>query len=244
MYKDFLDEYVQLGHMSLTTVDHAQPHYYIPHHCVVRPESLTTKLRVVYDASSKTLSGQSLNDLLLVGPTIQQNLILTLLSFRLNKFALTADVTKMFRQFMVDERDRCYQLILWRDDQSSGFQTFCLNTITYGLASSPFQAVRCLFHIADLHQNQFSVAANILKQDFYVYDMLTGADTIEELQRIKSEITSLLKSAGLSLSKWNSNHTSLQGEANSEIKLDLDQDNFAKALGNIWNRIWKSARLL
>ncbi|KAL7725853.1 hypothetical protein ACLKA6_014887 [Drosophila palustris] len=57
-YVEFMDEYIALGHMSVVHgVDLTNPHYYIPHHCVLRPESLTTKLRVVFDASAKTPSG-------------------------------------------------------------------------------------------------------------------------------------------------------------------------------------------
>lgn len=106
-------------------------------------------MRVVFDASAKSTSGQSLNYLLLIGPTIQQNLIVTLLSFRLRKYALTADISKMYRQFLVDQRDRQFQMILWRDEPHKKLRTFHLNTITYGLASAPFQAIRCLFYIAD-----------------------------------------------------------------------------------------------
>ena len=214
-------------------IDHMKPHYYIPHHCVIRPESVSTKLRVVYDASAKTSSGQSLNDILLVGPTIQQDLIITLLSFRLNKFALTADISKMFRQFLVDDRDRVFQLILWRDDVHQQLRTYALNTITYGLASSPFQAVRCLSYIATLQQDTHPTAASVLKQDFYVDDMLTGAGTLEELEHIKTEISSLLSIYGLTLSKCNSNHCSIQTA--SELQLDLDQETVAKTLGTIWN---------
>ncbi|XP_037931335.1 uncharacterized protein LOC119666125 [Teleopsis dalmanni] len=47
------------------------PHYFIPHHCNLKPDSTTTKLRVVFDASSKTTLGQSLNDLLHIGLTVQ-----------------------------------------------------------------------------------------------------------------------------------------------------------------------------
>ena len=72
MYEEFIDEYIELGHMAeLTNMDINSSQYYIPHHCVVRPESVSTKLRVVFDASAKTSSGQSLNDILLIGPTIQ-----------------------------------------------------------------------------------------------------------------------------------------------------------------------------
>lgn len=235
-YKDFIHEYEALGHMSeLQCTPETLPNFYIPHHCVLRPESTTTKLRVVFDASAKSSSGLSLNDTLLVGPTIQQELIVTLLTFRLNKYALTADVSKMFRQFLVDERDRKFQLILWRDEPQQPLRTFSLNSITYGLASAPFQAVRCLFHIADLCKDKFPVASQLLKEDFYVDDMLAGADTLEELHTKKTQITDALNSFGLSLSKWNSNYHLFRADDHQQLQLNLDQSPCTKTLGTIWN---------
>ncbi|XP_065091062.1 uncharacterized protein LOC135712028 [Ochlerotatus camptorhynchus] len=75
-YRDFMAEYAQLGHMAPLSDfgDELHPKYYLPHHPVIKESSTTTKLRVVFDASSKTSSGISLNDALLVGPVVQDDL--------------------------------------------------------------------------------------------------------------------------------------------------------------------------
>ena len=45
--------------------------HYLPHHAVINPTKTTTKLHVVYDASSKARhSYQSLNDCLFRGPVM------------------------------------------------------------------------------------------------------------------------------------------------------------------------------
>jgi hypothetical protein len=44
-------EYENLGHMKLSGNNLGL--YYIPHHAVVKEESLTTKIRVVFDASAQ-----------------------------------------------------------------------------------------------------------------------------------------------------------------------------------------------
>ncbi|XP_018313282.1 uncharacterized protein [Mycetomoellerius zeteki] len=76
MYSDFIKEYVTLHHMELLSA--SQPEipssYYLPHHGVLKKEHLTTKLRVVFNGSSKTTSGFSLNDLLHVGSKLRSNL--------------------------------------------------------------------------------------------------------------------------------------------------------------------------
>ena len=64
-YRQFMDEYESFDHMILATGDSRDisSHYYLPHHGVIRASSTTTKLRVVFNASCKTTSGLSLNDL-------------------------------------------------------------------------------------------------------------------------------------------------------------------------------------
>ncbi|XP_061391232.1 uncharacterized protein LOC133326618 [Musca vetustissima] len=89
-----------------------EPHYYIPHHCVLKPNSTSTKLRVVFDASCATSSEKSLNEILMVGPTIQEELFLLLLRFRLHRFALTADIVKMYRQVLISTEDQLEYALL------------------------------------------------------------------------------------------------------------------------------------
>ncbi|GFQ86810.1 DUF1758 domain-containing protein [Trichonephila clavata] len=67
LYNDFLDEYKNLGHMEEVKEGILpNPHYYIPHQAILRPDKSTTKL-LVFNASSKTSNGISLNDTLLKG---------------------------------------------------------------------------------------------------------------------------------------------------------------------------------
>lgn len=75
-YHDFLAEYKSMGHMEEVDGENPSlfPPVYIPHHPVLRETSSTTKLRVVFNASFKTRNGTSLNDHLLVGPKLQQDL--------------------------------------------------------------------------------------------------------------------------------------------------------------------------
>ncbi|XP_058816744.1 uncharacterized protein LOC131680027 [Topomyia yanbarensis] len=66
-YKEFMKECIHLGHMTpISERQKGTSGYYLPHHPVVREDSATTKVRVVFDASCKSQSGISLNDTLLV----------------------------------------------------------------------------------------------------------------------------------------------------------------------------------
>lgn len=68
-----MKQYEELGKMLQITSEEAESSkaYYIPHHAVIKEDSTTTKVRVVFDASCKSTSGVSLNDISIVGPTVQ-----------------------------------------------------------------------------------------------------------------------------------------------------------------------------
>ena len=67
--------------------------HYLPHHPVIRRDKDTTKVRVVYDASSRSI-GPSLNSCLLTGPKFNQKILEILLRFRTYPIALVADIEK------------------------------------------------------------------------------------------------------------------------------------------------------
>jgi len=78
-----MDEYTSLNHMEEISVNSSTENrcYYLPHHPVFREDSITTKLRVVFDASAKTTSNNSLNDLMMIDPNVQFDLATELLKF-------------------------------------------------------------------------------------------------------------------------------------------------------------------
>ncbi|XP_065088850.1 uncharacterized protein LOC135710258 [Ochlerotatus camptorhynchus] len=104
-YADFIHEYERLGHMvQFPDVEEQFPVYYLHS----KLDSTTTKLRVVFNASCKTSSGVSLNETLMVGPAVQEDLIAITLRFRLFRIAIVADVEKMHRMILI-------YLLVYRD---------------------------------------------------------------------------------------------------------------------------------
>lgn len=123
--------------------------YFIPHSCVIKPDSTSTKLRVVFDASAKSSNGYSLNDLQLSEPAAQRDLFELLLDFRCHDKVVTADIAKMYRQVNVHEQDSWLQCILWRDNPSHKIQAYRLKTVTYGEAAASFLACRALHQVGE-----------------------------------------------------------------------------------------------
>ncbi|XP_043862230.1 uncharacterized protein LOC122756477 [Drosophila santomea] len=228
-YVEFMQEFQNLGHMS--PVSHPQlntPHYYIPHHCVLKPNSTSTKLRVVFDASCKTTCQKSLNDILMVGPTILPDLYTLLLRFRIHRYAITADVVKMFRQVNMFAEERTSPL--------QPLSTFELNTVTYGTAAAPYLAIRSLSYLADKFMDKLEIGAKAIKSSFYVDDFLGGADTVEELHQIKREVTAILQDGQLKLAKWHLNHCKFVDDATVK-HLQLDDEMLTSTLGLKWDQV-------
>ncbi|XP_072395063.1 uncharacterized protein [Diabrotica undecimpunctata] len=205
MYTEFMEEYIQLGHMSKVDDSQQSFSYYLPHHGVLKDDSLTTKLRVVFDGSFPSSSGLSINDIQISGPTIQDDLFLILLRFRQHAFVVSADITKMYRQVLVDPEQRALQQIFWRSSPSDTLSTYQLNTVTYGTASASFQVIRCLFQLASENKDLHPTASKIIKRDFYVDDLLTGGDCAESLSNVCKDINNILNSGCFELRKWVSN---------------------------------------
>ncbi|XP_062703581.1 uncharacterized protein LOC134286035 [Aedes albopictus] len=240
-YAEFMCEYLDMGHMKELSDDDASAlSYYLPHHAILKPDSTTTKLRVVFDASCKTSSGISLNDALMVGPVVQDMIVDITLRFRTHRFALVGDVAKMYRMVLMNAADQQLQRIVWRDSASEPIRTFALTTVTYGTASAPYLATKCLQRLAEEGEKSHPAAAKVLRKDFYVDDMLSGVDDIEEGKTLVGQMVELLQSAGFSLRKWNSNSKELlsavpEGLRDERSILEVDSSTAAvKTLGLTW----------
>ncbi|GBN05658.1 hypothetical protein AVEN_2965-1 [Araneus ventricosus] len=118
LYSDFLNEYESLHHMEEVKEDtDLDAGYYLPHRGILRPDKKTTKLRVVFNASSKTSSGYSLNDLLYKGGVLQEDLFSILIRFRKHIYTFTADLKQMIRMIELNESQTRLQKILWKNSK-------------------------------------------------------------------------------------------------------------------------------
>ncbi len=114
-----LREYITLGHAEKIPWLKLKPHYYLPVHGVFKETSTTTKTRPVFDASTKTTSGYSLNDTLLPGPNLYPPLPDVIIRFRRFKVRMSADISKMFREVLLDPTERdLHCFILCQEDGS------------------------------------------------------------------------------------------------------------------------------
>lgn len=243
-YKGFINEYVHLGHARYIPLSIKNKNnefkYFLPHHCVLREESLTTKLRVVFDGSMKTTSGYSLNDILLKGFIDQPELFDILCRFRMFNFVIICDIEKMFRKIFVNPEQTFLQNILWRENPNQDLECIELSTVTYGTTSAPFLATQCLNFLANEHKEKFPLASEAVLTQCYIDDILYGCNSEQQLFCIKDQLTELFKIANINLHKWSSNSFSFLEQLNShshdQIDYDIKQNSVSsKVLGISWN---------
>lgn len=118
---------------------------------------------------------------------------------------ITGDIAMMFRQIVVAEADRNKQLILWRKEEEDRLEIFSLNTVTSGTACVPYLAMRCLKQLAKEEDTSSPLARRALLLDFYMDDVLTGSDDLEETICLQKQLTDLLAKGQFHLRKWRSN---------------------------------------
>jgi hypothetical protein len=214
-YSKFIQEYLQLKHMQLVKNLPDKNSIYLPHHAVLKESSTTTRLRVVFDASAKTTNNRSLNDNLMCGPTIQRDLFSIVVEFRKFQYALNADITKMYRQILIDPDDKYCQLILWRNNATEPVNTYALTTLTYGTKPASFIATRCLKELAEINSHKYPRACEIINNNFYMDDLLTGADSLAELIELRDQIIKILKQYLMASETDLSRNQAIQNQRNS-----------------------------
>ena len=231
-YTECIQNYIDEGHLIVSSNNEvSEQGYYLPHH--IKECSVTTKTRVVFDGSAKTSTGISLNDTLLVGSTIQEDLFSIVVRFRSFLYARTADIQQMYRQICVDPEDSILKKILWRSTPIEPIKTYELNRVTFGTACAPFFAILTLNQLADDEQKAHPVASKHLKCDFYVGDRLAGAQTFQGALELRNELRILLEKGGFNLRKWTSNESNLINDFSAEISSDrisLDPSETIKTL--------------
>jgi len=240
-YSEFLNEYERLGHMRLVSDLEAEPKlmYYLPHHGVIRETSLTTKLRVVFNGSSRTSTGVSLNDLLHTGSKLQVDVFDVLIWFRQFRYVFSSDIEKMYRQINVHHEDWNFQRIFWIN-QEKNLVSYYLTTVTYGLACAPFLALRTLAQLIEDEGKKYPLAIPSLTKGRYVDDIFGGADSISQAQEIIHQLNSLCMAGGFPLQKWISNHPAILEFISPEkqtksISLHFEKSSLTHVLGLSYN---------
>ena len=138
-YKTTINDYITQGHASKLP----EPQYetqsslvnYVPHHGVTSINK-PGKVRVVFDGAAK-FNETCLNENLLKGPDLLNNLFSVLLKFRSGRYALTSDIKQMFHQVRIIPSDRDALRFLWRYKVNEKMDEYVMNVHLFGKTDSP-----------------------------------------------------------------------------------------------------------
>ena len=206
-YSDVLHEYQKKGYIHKVSPEEKRPDqvWYLPHFPVLRPEKSTTKTRIVFDASAK-YQDVSLNDAVLQGPKLQNELFAVLLRFRRDPVAVMCDIKEMYLQIKLKPEDRPYHRFLWRDlNTQREPDVFEFDRVVFGVNSSPFQAQFVAQQHAQKNQSAFPLAAESVLKSTYMDDSMDSVQDVKTGIELHGQMSQLWASAGMHARKWLSN---------------------------------------
>lgn len=206
--------------------------HFLPHHPVYKPNSTTTPVRPVFDASSRVKNQPSLNQCLEKGTNLIELIPSMLLRFRTEKIGVIADIRKAFLQIGLEINDRNFVKFLWYD-KDNNLKIFRHARVVFGITCSPFLLGAVLeYHLQDTLKKSLSkenaYCTDLIKKllkSFYVDNTIASVRDEEALHQFIEQSTSILADGKFDLTGWE--YSLLDG---SEIGVK------SNVLGLIWNR--------
>ena len=183
------------------TLQNHSTQYFIPWRAVWKGNSVSTPCRIVFDASQATSSGYSLNDLLAKGRNNLNKLQEIVIRWSIHRIGIHTDIRKMYNTIKLNESDWCYQRYIWEPnlDPTKIPEEKVIKTLIYGVRSSGNQAEYGLRKVAELSQEQFPDVNEIVKNDIYVDDCITGKHEANLAHRLADDLEVVLNKGGFQL---------------------------------------------
>ncbi|XP_064464133.1 uncharacterized protein LOC135375333 [Ornithodoros turicata] len=215
----------------------------MPHHEVIRRNRETTKVRIVFDASSKASGCVSLNEAIHSGPSLNTDVLELLLCFCTYPVALIADVENAFLQIVLDKHDRdCLRFFsstatsyVKRPLPPAPLGTWQMAHVAVGARSNPFLSAATLRHHLHSAVDSPPETAPLLASNFYVGDLVVGVETVLQATSLYCEAKAILQEGAMKLVKWSSTDSALQPMFEADRVVPLTSAAMKKVLGLAWD---------
>ena len=200
--------------------------FYMPHKPVVKRSAVTTKVRMVFDASARPHPlANSINDCMFTGTPLQPLLWDIMVRARMSANLILGDILKAFLQISVKGEDRDSFRFMFNVKGVEKHLRF--TRVPFGVEASPFLLGATLQHHFEQQGPEFDDTVTALKENTYVDNLMQTGGDHGKLVQFKEESTVVLKSAKIPVHKWESNVKSLESES---------MPNPSKILGHTWNK--------
>lgn len=241
-YKNFMETMIRDGHMeSVPLSDNSanSQSWYLTHHGVYHKQK--EKIRIVFNCSLP-YRGLSLNDMLLQGPDLTNNLLGVLLRFRQEPIAFTSDIKKMFYQVRVPQQDRRFLRFLWFGDSdlNGDIVEYRLAVHVFGATSSPSVANFALQQTVKESIGVTEKVRDTVLRNFYVDDLLKSCKTEADAVAVFRDVRTAVAAGGFTLAKFVCNSASVVealGEQSGlgEECVNISGNGSDRVLGLKWN---------
>lgn len=238
-YQKILDTYEEKQYIRKVTSEEEQrqTRWLLPHFPVLRPDKSTTKTRIVFDASAQQES-ICLNDAILAGPKLQNELFSVLLRFRQNQVGIICDIAEMYLQIELKKEDRSFHRFLWRNmNEDQKPDVYEWTRIVFGVNASPFLAQ----FVSRLNcKEELPLAGDTVINSTYMDDSIDSVIDTKTGVELVDQLRTLWQRAGMFPRKWLSNdpevmrHVPVQDCA-AEVDLDRGTLPSVKTLGLLWS---------
>ena len=241
-YQQVLDDYLDKKYIHPVPPDEHKPEceWLLPPCPVVRPEKATTKVRIVFDGSAP-FEGKSLNTEALTGPKLQSDVCDILIKFRRESVAPVGDISQMYHQLVLRAEDRPFHRFLWSEmNLSKEPEVYEFLRFVFGGCYCSFCAQFTWQKHAELHQEEYPLAANAVKKHCSMDDLVPLVDSAEKAIDTRRQLTEMGDKAGFHIRRWVSNRPEVLAdvpEVDRASKIDLKKNQFpvTKTLGVSWS---------
>ena len=208
-----------------------------PHYGIVSAAK-PGKIRCIANAAA-VFNRTCLNDHLLPGPDLLNDLVGIILRSREKPIIITADIEGFFMQVGVRKEDRKFLRFLWNDDFNKPPKEFEYQRHIFGARDSPACAIYALQQAARDNAQNYPDVLETVTTDFYMDDFVKSVGSTEEALQLHQRFRHVLGSHSFNLIKWCSNsrafcnelHESLLTNEKNEI---FTKNNRQKVLGVSW----------
>ena len=198
-FQSFLDRGVLVEIAEEEMNNYKGPVCYVSAHEVMKEDSSSTPVRLVINPSLK-YKGRCLNDLLMKGPNALNDLFGIQLRFRVHFYGLIADVSKMYHTIHTTEVEKHLRRLVFRHLKTDEKpKVYGPTRVMFGDRPAAAISAHCIRETADIYKHIDEQASELIKNDTYVDDLTSGADTIEDIERLKINIVEILEKGGFQI---------------------------------------------
>lgn len=206
-YHENFMEQLRAGIIELAPETKSSNYYCIPHQGVLKESSLTTKLRIVLDASSHKNGEIALNDAVHAGPVILPDILGLQMRMREHDFLMTADIEKAFHQIFLSLADRDSCTIMWLKNHRlppspDNIIMYRYTRLPFGVNASPFLLAMGITIF--LEKLNHPLKDKILR-DMYVDNLFIGCKSSEECFKVYKETKELFNWMKMNLREYATN---------------------------------------